>query len=1200
VAIFTYTANKDPHDQTRILRLRDGGLVVEMGHAADFYPEEVAQLSSRVVLTPGASGPIAEPGPTEFIRLQDLLDVPRPLADNDVLAFDFGNGDFKAIQVATAAQLATKQDAATAATDAELTAHANTFGRGGHIPTTGLTTADVVFTIFDAKADLLVASAADAAARLGVGPDGQVLTADSTQPLGLKWATPDVTQTELDAVLAASVILAPTTTARNTVTPTAVGVIPLTLRQAVGEGTPTAVQQWLNPSGSMVAQVNGSGAFQGVYAHDRTISRPYIALELGAATIGAVARSATQVPWTLKAAASQTADIFQAQDSAGTALAYINSGGSILSTADLTGHVGSAGQASLTTPGGRPALYMGASPNRSQIVNVTTGVVAVRAADAVANTLVVSASGSQGTANIQEWQNAAFTVRSYVDPNGYGNFLRFQIGSGVPTTTTALLVSANSATDVPIAAKAFAAATADIFKGQDSSSTDLFRVTSLGSTVSAGSYQILTAGSSAANMILDNTGLSLGPGSATRDVQLTRTAAGVLQVLGIGGATSTTMVVKGIASQAGNLQEWQGSTGTALAFVSPSGRIGSGFSTGANGQIESRSTATTSIPFVARGFAGQTGDLQEWQDSAGTVLARFNSTGQLGIGIAPSYALHVDAGSTTNPAAHFRKSGTSGPVARFQDDTGDAWLAFRTGDVTAQWAQVAFENSAGAIKGSLDVRTDLGTIGLSANGSGLNHLFIDSTGLTTTKSQVAVATSATAVGQIVRGAASQTADLIQLQNSSSTVLSRFDSAGGLHIPTLQVGASTTAGWVLTADTSGNATWAPAAGGGGGAITLQDEGAALGTQRTTWNFIGAGVTAADDAANGRTNITIPGADVSTAVILAPATAGRNTIQPTDPTVEPLTVKGAAAQTADLLVARDSAGSALLRVRTSGGTVQTLTAIGRGVEVVAPVGADFSDTANQSFYARNNTGTSDALLTARTADTVVGTTKAQPLYLMTNSSARMTIASNGQVTAGGSQAVGVVPFVTKGVASQTADLLQVQNSAGSALSRFDSTGGLHAPALQVGTSTTAGNLLTADASGNATWTAPDRTPVVILAPTSSTRNIIQPTGAAFVPLAVRAFASQTANLQEWQNSAGTVLSRVAADGSNYIPATLSHTGTLLGFYNVTPAARAAARTMSNWTVGANALRTIDRNTYTPDQLFDFVMTMASDLQAVGLFA
>ena len=45
-------------------------------------------------------------------------------------------------------------------------------------------------TLIDAKGDLVVGTAADTAARLGVGADGQVLTADSTQTAGVKWAAP--------------------------------------------------------------------------------------------------------------------------------------------------------------------------------------------------------------------------------------------------------------------------------------------------------------------------------------------------------------------------------------------------------------------------------------------------------------------------------------------------------------------------------------------------------------------------------------------------------------------------------------------------------------------------------------------------------------------------------------------------------------------------------------------------------------------------------------------------------------------------------------------------------------------------------------------------------------------------------------------------------------------------------------------------
>jgi hypothetical protein len=43
-------------------------------------------------------------------------------------------------------------------------------------------------TIFDAKGDLIVASAADTAAKLSVGTDGQILTAASTASYGVQWA----------------------------------------------------------------------------------------------------------------------------------------------------------------------------------------------------------------------------------------------------------------------------------------------------------------------------------------------------------------------------------------------------------------------------------------------------------------------------------------------------------------------------------------------------------------------------------------------------------------------------------------------------------------------------------------------------------------------------------------------------------------------------------------------------------------------------------------------------------------------------------------------------------------------------------------------------------------------------------------------------------------------------------------------------
>ena len=64
-------------------------------------------------------------------------------------------------------------------------------GVGGHGHPDYITQATAINpTLIDAKGDIITATAADTPARLAVGSNNQVLTADSSTATGIKWATP--------------------------------------------------------------------------------------------------------------------------------------------------------------------------------------------------------------------------------------------------------------------------------------------------------------------------------------------------------------------------------------------------------------------------------------------------------------------------------------------------------------------------------------------------------------------------------------------------------------------------------------------------------------------------------------------------------------------------------------------------------------------------------------------------------------------------------------------------------------------------------------------------------------------------------------------------------------------------------------------------------------------------------------------------
>jgi hypothetical protein len=227
-------------------------------------------------------------------------------------------------------------------------------------------------------------------------------------------------------------------------------------------------------------------------------------------------------------------------------------------------------------------------------------------------------------------------------------------------------------------------------------------------------------------------------------------------------------VVRGFASQTANLQEWQDSAGTVYAFINPFGQLSIGQSPTiySNARISINTVATTVVGQVIRGQASQTADLQQWQNSAGTVITRVRPDGQIGVGstlITGTNFFVNNTISTTNVVATIR--GAASQTANLQEWQNSAGIVLAT------------VSNGGTIKsGAFASPTDLGS-------------YIN---FNSTLGAMLVGTRAAAnVGVIIKGEASQAANLQEWQNSTGTILSKVDASGAMFTITPTAGSNTT-------------------------------------------------------------------------------------------------------------------------------------------------------------------------------------------------------------------------------------------------------------------------------------------------------------------------------------------------------------------------------------------------------------------------
>lgn len=291
-----------------------------------------------------------------------------------------------------------------------------------------------------------------------------------------------------------------------------------------------------------------------------------------------------------------------------------------------------AGTAEYATTSGT-AVSISGSITRSQVSDYASGTVANISGTVTQAQVSGLGSALAGKAGLAD--NNTFT-----GTNTFTNFTTFQASGDL----------------IPLRIFGFNGQSVDLFSVNDYLANTQFAIVSDGRAVSqkgiiatvSGTASIPlvvrgTAGQSAAITVWQNSGSTaiatvspLGYGNFTR-VTAGSTADLGYAVLSVNtGATATVgAVIRGASGQSADLQQWQNSGGTVVTNIISNGAIrttGSIKTTALDGvaatlAIQPASTAT--VGAVIRGAASQSANLQEWQTSSGGTVALVDSSGQI-------------------------------------------------------------------------------------------------------------------------------------------------------------------------------------------------------------------------------------------------------------------------------------------------------------------------------------------------------------------------------------------------------------------------------------------------------------------------------------------------------------------------------------------------------------------------------------------
>ena len=506
-----------------------------------------------------------------------------------------------------------------------------------------------------------------------------------------------------------------------------------------------------------------------------TVSHNYIDLNrntTAAASMTVYGSNAGQVPLYVKGRASQSVNLQEWQNSTGQIRASIGSNGN-LSLNYATGirlyNTANTDYASLWMDNGSAGTNLYVKTNYPVLmgdVGVDTGASLTVATQSVSQIGQVIRGISSQTADLQQWQ------RSNGNPDlKVTNFGTLISGGGTtiasnPTINAygaAMVISSGVNTYPMLILKAAASQSANIQEWQNSAGTAVAAIGPNG-TVYMGS----TNGANIANFYNGTNGY--GAGAITSggtfningaNMGFPYTASGATLSVNAQSANQIGMTVRGYASQSYNLQEWQDSSGSAISWISSYGgaRL---YDLGIKGSPAGISWAyfgndnTSTKNVVVRGFASQTANLQEWQNSAGTVLANVDSSGKIAAPIFQSTAVgaaYIVTGSNNN-AIRIQTNGNTNVGLQVRGE------ASQTADLQ-QW-----QNSAGTVMALVDAygRLGINTTSLANSTSGYSMVSIYNNNTVNTN-------------LVIKSYPSQTATLTEWQNSSGTTLAKIDVLG---------------------------------------------------------------------------------------------------------------------------------------------------------------------------------------------------------------------------------------------------------------------------------------------------------------------------------------------------------------------------------------------------------------------------------------